>query len=119
MSNFKVPESVILKAREVFSPAGQRVKVCEELAELIQAISKFTIHPCSDNKRKIIEEMADVRNMMDQLQHDLGIHDDEIDIVREEKIRRLEQLHLRLAGPKQVSDFNLFCQAVMDGTITG
>lgn len=62
--------------------------VTEELAELIQAISKYQRKPGEESKTNVTEEMADVYIMLEQLKHLLGISDANIEKVELAKIKR-------------------------------
>lgn len=72
----------------------QLLMVCEEMAELIQAISKMErLMDEKDRKHKhrqhIIEEIADVQIMLDELQLYYHIDPDEVKKFKNEKIKRL------------------------------
>lgn len=61
----------------------------EELAELIQAINKVKRYPDKKERRnRLIEEIGDVKIMLDQLQLIYNITDDEIDKSINYKLRR-------------------------------
>ncbi|UML78914.1 nucleoside triphosphate pyrophosphohydrolase family protein [Leptospira kirschneri] len=92
MSEYKVPTWMIEKAAKIFSVTGQSIKTIEELGELTQAIAKHENFPTLENQLRVLEEIADVRNMLDQYQFNYGIHDDQVNIVRKEKLRRLENI---------------------------
>ena len=56
------------EAIERYGEHRQLVKVCEELAELQQAICKLFDGPCSgDDIEAVVEEMADVSVVLDEL----------------------------------------------------
>lgn len=46
---------------------NQSMIATEELAELIQALVKYRRKPCEENRKNIIEEIADVEIMLTQL----------------------------------------------------
>ena len=48
-------------------------KLAEECGELVQALSKYTL---TGDKRPVIEEIADVKNVAPQVEYLLGIEDD-------------------------------------------
>lgn len=60
----------------------QKLKTIEEFSELIKAISK-------DDRKNIIEEIADVEIMLEQLQMIYLIDKEEIDIIKIEKIDKV------------------------------
>lgn len=74
----------------------QLLMVCEEMAELIQAISKMErlMNEKDKNhkhKRHIIEEIADVQIMLDELMLYYDINPDEVKNFKNEKIQRLKK----------------------------
>jgi len=78
------------KAIEKWGNPSQLLMVMEELAELIQAISHLLRNKYKA-KSKVIEELADVEIMCEQLR--IMINEDEkIDKVKEEKLNRLSGL---------------------------
>lgn len=91
---------MIKKIREIAQHYGydsQTRQAIEELAELIQAISKHVRFfgntrlsksaPCEERNR-VIEEMADVTIMLIQLKELLGITDDDIKKEMARKVNR-------------------------------
>lgn len=48
-------------------------KLVEECGELVQAVSKYVL---TGDKRPVIEEIADVKNVAPQVEYLLGIEDD-------------------------------------------
>lgn len=48
-------------------------KLAEECGELVQALSKYAL---TGDKRPVIEEIADVKNVIPQVEYLLGIEDD-------------------------------------------
>lgn len=74
----------------------QLLMVCEEMGELIQAISKMErLMDEKDKKHKhrqhIIEEIADVQIMLDELMLYYDINPDEVKNFKNEKIQRLKK----------------------------
>lgn len=72
----------------------QLLMVCEEMAELIQAISKMErLMDEKDRKHKhkqhIIEEIADVQIMLDELMLYYHIDHEDVKKLKEDKIQRL------------------------------
>lgn len=81
----------------------QLVKACEELAELIQAITKY-LGVKSDEKDinkpsskiigardNIIEEIVDTSIMIEQVKKIIRTTDSELNLIREFKIKRLKE----------------------------
>ena len=94
---------MIKKIREIAQYYGydsQTRQAIEELAELIQAISKHIRFfgntrlsksaPCEERNR-VIEEMADVTIMLIQIKELLGITDDDINREMTRKVHRQEE----------------------------
>lgn len=82
-------EEVYRMAVACFGKLHQKIVAIEEMAELIQAI-------CKDfrgklNMENLVEEMADVQIMLDQLQIIYDAHE-AVDAAMELKIKRLRQL---------------------------
>ncbi len=65
-----------------FGNKNQKKKVIEELSELIKAIIK-------DNRKNIIEEIADVEIMLEQLKMIYLIDFHEIQSIKDEKIKKV------------------------------
>ena len=64
----------------------------EELAELIQAVSKVKRYGCTGiYKENLIEEIADTRIVIDELMMIFGISDDEYQNEKDAKVRRLKE----------------------------
>ena len=71
--------------------ALQTTIVTEELAELIQAISKVRRYGCSGEQRdNLIEEIADVKIVIMELMLMYGIPSEEVTHWQTQKIKRLE-----------------------------
>jgi NTP pyrophosphatase (non-canonical NTP hydrolase) len=74
----------------------QLLMVCEEMGELIQAISKMErLMDEKDRKHKhrqhIAEEIADVQIMLDELMLYYHIKADDVQTIKNEKIERLKK----------------------------
>lgn len=74
----------------------QLLMVCEEMGELIQAISKMErLMDSKDKKNRhkqhIIEEIADVQIMLDELMLYYHIDPDEVKAFKDDKIQRLKK----------------------------
>ena len=83
---------------EHFGVENQMIVLCEELAELTQAAGKWLrYHRKDPTLRKnegevmenLIEELADVSIMTDQIKHLLGIPEEAINEKRREKIQKV------------------------------
>jgi len=71
---------------EYFGLNNQMLKTVEELSELQQELMKFIWK--KGNRESIIEEIADVEIMIEQIKFGMRLNDDEIDKVKEKKILR-------------------------------
>ena len=64
------------KAIEVYTKENQIIKTMEELGELTQALAKWllcqSIFPPSELKKHVLEEVADVQIMLDQMKMIFG-----------------------------------------------
>jgi hypothetical protein len=81
-------EKVFKKAFKTWGLVPQLIKAQEECAELIQVLAKLALGKY--NKKKIVDECADVRIMLDQIEMDLKIQDDTAKR-RAFKVRRMEK----------------------------
>lgn len=81
--------SIIDKAIHTWGEDAQLNCAVEELAELIQAITKHKRG--YDNYENIVEEIADVRIMIEQLIKICDIKEQEIQEVEEYKLKRLQK----------------------------
>ena len=80
-----------------FGEDAQGLQACEELGELIQAVSKIrrAIHsgePLDAAYYNLVEEMADVLLLMDQLKTMYGITDRELQAVADRKVKRIRKI---------------------------
>ena len=81
---------ILEKAIKHYGAKNQMAQNIEELAELIVAINKYIRYPDNvESKQHIIEEIADVLIMIDQLKIILDIKDYEIRCYRDYKLQRL------------------------------
>lgn len=71
-----------------YGTEAQLVKLAEECAELAQAALKYRADVTAINRDHIIEEIADVGILVDQIKHRLNIGHEETDAVRDYKPRR-------------------------------
>lgn len=77
MSNVSI-DDLCKKIVSLSTPRKQKLKVMEELSELIRAVSRYISDPSNeDNINNVFEEMSDVYIVMRELEllliHDLGI----------------------------------------------
>lgn len=84
----KYEEAIFRKAFKVWGLVPQLIKAQEECAELIQVLAKLALGKY--HKRKIIDECADVRIMLDQIELDLDIQK-ATEKRRAFKVRRMEK----------------------------
>ena len=72
-------------ARKHYGDKAQITKTLEELSEFAHELEHWMIH--NDNKEKVIEELADVENMLAQMKDMLDIHFS-VECVKREKMER-------------------------------
>ena len=86
-----VEKRIMIEAIERFGEDRQLVKCCEERAELTQAIcKKFDRGPGADFETEaVVEELADVEIMLEQLRLILDVDPELEQRWRERKLRRL------------------------------
>ena len=92
---------ILVGAVQHYGGNRQLVKCCEEAGELIQAICKLFDGPCSgDDIEAVVEEMADVEIMLDQVRMVLAVDPDMEQRWRERKLHRLaRQIQTMPDGP--------------------
>ena len=66
MNNLKRHE-ILKDAIKVFGVPAQSDMCVEECAELIQALNKYRRKPSDDTRENVLEEIADVQIMIDQM----------------------------------------------------
>lgn len=93
----EVEEDVILLAIEKFGVDNQLDQAQEELAELIQAISKYK-RGFSDGRKRVIEELTDTEIMIMQIKIMLELEEKELE---EEKLYKLERLRNTILRSKK------------------
>ena len=74
-----------------FGEIKQESVCIEEMAELTQQICKFQIDHPNKSREKLVEEFADVINMLKQIKIIFSITDDEVEKVRTFKLERLKR----------------------------
>ena len=83
---------ILEKAIKHYGAKNQMGVACEESAELIQAISKCLRYKDDiEARNNLVEEVADVLIMIDQLKIIMNIKDYEIECYRRYKLDRLEK----------------------------
>ena len=83
---------ILEKAIRHYGAKNQMGVACEESAELIQAISKCLRYKDDiEARNNLVEEVADVLIMIDQLKIIMNIKDYEIECYRRYKLERLER----------------------------
>ena len=83
-------EQIYLKAIKQYGRVAQALVAVEELAELQKELLK-NINRNKWNREQIIDEIADVRIMLEQLNFIYGIENDELEERVKEKVERLRQ----------------------------
>ena len=73
---------------EHYGHAHQQIKAIEEMAELIQELSKFD----GENLKKIIDELADVEVMVEQLKIIFDCHEEIEERINFKINRQLERM---------------------------
>lgn len=79
------------RAIEKWGEDSQILKTLEELGELVKALSNYLAIKTTQNAEKVIEEMADVSIMLEQLRY-FTFDEFEFQKYREFKLERLENL---------------------------
>jgi seryl-tRNA synthetase len=92
---------LIEKLIEIKSENHQLVKAIEEMSELQKELCKNLIG--HKNKMSIIEEIADVEIMLQQVKHILMIEEPIIDIHKKIKIYKLQEV-LNIDNERQVNE---------------
>lgn len=87
--------NLLEKAIEHFGEESQMNMVQEECSELIQAISKYRraadIKDLRNSRENILEEVADVEIMLDQLKIIVNATESELFYYRQYKLNRLQK----------------------------
>ena len=88
-------QEIFKKAIETYGEREQSAVAMEECAELIRAINKYHRKDSNENRKNLIEEIADVQIMIEQVKIMYNISEDEIEDAYLGKVFRLIQ---RLEG---------------------
>lgn len=78
----------ITEIADYFGYEQQKNMLIEEQAELIQALNKFDRKGTEESFNNIIEEMADVELMIDQVRYLLDISKEAVEEIKAEKVKR-------------------------------
>ena len=73
----------------VFGAQNQKMQALEELMELQSALFE-NVHRETDNRKNIVEEVADVETMLAQIKEIFDIKPKEIEEIQDYKLRRLD-----------------------------
>ena len=73
----------------VFGAQNQKMQALEELMELQSALFE-NVHRETDNRKNIVEEVADVEIMLTQIKEIFDIKQEEVEKVQDYKLRRLD-----------------------------
>ena len=87
--NIRQRQVVYHKAIERFGPPNQMIKAIEEMSELTKVLAKILVMGGEVSLDELIEEVADVTIMMEQLRLMYNINDEVCEMM-DGKIRRLE-----------------------------
>ena len=87
--NITQRQVVYRKAIERFGSPNQMIKAIEEMSELTKVLAKILVMGGEVSLDELIEEVADVTIMMEQLRLIFNINDEVCEIM-DSKIRRLE-----------------------------
>ena len=87
--NIRQRQVVYRKAIERFGPPNQMIKAIEEMSELTKVLSKILVMGGEVSLDELIEEVADVTIMMEQLRLMYNINDEVCEMM-DGKVKRLE-----------------------------
>jgi len=87
--NIRQRQMVYRKAIERFGPPNQMIKAIEEMSELTKVLAKILVMGGEVSLDELIEEVADVTIMMEQLRLMYNIND-EVCAMMDGKVKRLE-----------------------------
>jgi hypothetical protein len=82
-------KKILHRAIATFGRSNQKMQTLEELMELQRAIFE-NVHRGTDNKKEIIEEVADVEIMLAQVKMIYDIDQKEIEKIQDYKVGRLD-----------------------------
>lgn len=84
-------KEILEKAIEKYGDKNQLLKTIEELNELSRALARFLIDDNIYNYANVIEEIVDVKIMLEQTITILNLGKETLDSIKQEKIDRLKQ----------------------------
>ena len=84
-------KEILEKAIEKYGDKNQLLKTIEELNELSRALARFLIDGNIYNYANVIEEITDVKIMLEQAIVILNLGSETLDSIKQEKIDRLKQ----------------------------
>lgn len=84
--------NIYQKAVSKFGADHQKMMAIEEMAELMQAISKHNRNPNEKTLLNVLEEIADVSIMCGQLMYVYKIDEAELDKMLDIKLEKLDKL---------------------------
>lgn len=87
--NIRQRQVVYRKAIERFGPPNQMIKAIEEMSELTKVLAKILVMGGEVSLDELIEEVADVTIMMEQLRLIYNINDEVCEMM-DGKVKRLE-----------------------------
>ncbi|MBE6987977.1 MAG: hypothetical protein E7432_04270 [Ruminococcaceae bacterium] len=87
--NIRQRQMVYRKAIERFGPPNQMIKAIEEMSELTKVLAKILVMGGEVSLDELIEEVADVTIMMEQLRLIYNINDEVCEMM-DGKVKRLE-----------------------------
>ena len=87
--NIRQRQMVYRKAIERFGPPNQMIKAIEEMSELTKVLAKILVMGGEVSLDELIEEVADVTIMMEQLRLMYNINDEVCEMM-DSKVKRLE-----------------------------
>lgn len=80
------------KAILLFGKKSQTDMAIEEMSELTKALLKYRRNPCVEKRMDILEEIADVQIMLDQLRIMYDMEDSVVNKIQFEKQQRLKEI---------------------------
>ena len=90
----------------IFGERNQKMQTIEELQELQTAIFE-NVHRGTDNRKNIVEEIADVEIMICQLKEIYSIDQKELEDVKEYKLNRLDHTIEKYLNKNNQNDNNI------------
>jgi uncharacterized protein YabN with tetrapyrrole methylase and pyrophosphatase domain len=82
---------VLNSAIRCFGKEKQQTVAIEEMAELMQQLSKMIINHHNKSREKLVEEFSDVLIMLCQIKIIYSINQDEVENIQSQKIERISK----------------------------